>query len=262
MRRKRTVGIMVGIAVVAIAVTAWRSPLEQESVRVVRAAEAWAAANAAVLPKSFEDYSALSEPQRKAAYRKLAWPERQALWRSHLESFVLAPDELTSAQLRARKGLSSQLDAERVAFVRGWLDGVVPTAYVPNLTAEQRESIVAPFCEAAKTRLSRDQRVRILGIVGPADTAWASLLRSEATIRANRAARASFLDIEPLEGALRGVLAKAGLVATTYCTCTIGSSCSCGVGSGTYCANNACVKQWGCGCGWVFDCTGFQCWEE
>lgn len=117
----------------------------------------WVAENTDRLPTSLDEFSEYSLTYRKAIYRELSTPERETLWRAHIDQ-VLSNVALTVDQ---------RLFLQRVKGLLGTHLETGPTPELEQLTAE------------AKAVLGMELGALALGTLGPAPEREVDALLSE-----------------------------------------------------------------------------------
>lgn len=260
---KRLVAVAATVAVSAALVTAATRPeTPSESARIVGEARAWVKANATRLPYEYEALAKLSQPYRAAILTALPADHRTELWKRHLDSFLLPPEQLNATQRETARRLGHTLDPRQRALVQLMRDSVVPKAFDPALTLEQRQAIVTPTCIAGKALLGRQLGFAIVGMVGPLDTAYTAIVAREAKARSVK--QASIFEFDLLVRVVRSGLGRTGLVkraSVPGCSCHVASFCDCP--GGYWCVGGGCeMIPEGCGCFGNYSCNGDSCDKE
>lgn len=243
------VSALTALVIVTIAAARPAAPTRTELME--RDASRWVDTHRKGLPTTYDEYSALSLPVRKNIYRVISWGDRQRLWQQHIEAFLLPENQLSPAQRETVRRLPHPLTATQKAWLRTHLDSVVSRAYDARLTQPQREAIGRRDCKQSKQVLG-DLAFQVIGNLGPLDTAYVSLVKSEV-----QAHQASIVNFEHVRNWVRTNLATFGVVKIGNCECNTDSFCSCSLAGS--CAGGDCSHWVGCGCDWMYTCDGTRC---
>lgn len=260
MRHSTMIAAVASVLAAITSLAAWRPVPHRESDNVRLAAQAWVAGNRTALPTSFEAFANQSTPIRRAAYAVLAWPQREALWRTHLQSFLLPVAVLSPAQRRTASEVGALSPRQRT-WIQLLHDSVVPQAFAPDLTIDQRQAIAASACRSTEALLGREKS-RILGRIGPIDSAWQNLLmkESQAARRFSGPETASLIpNFWAIKRFVDGRLASFGWKrGAVNCDCHVSSACDCP--GGQYCVNSgSSIIPGACGCLNLYVCDGKDC---
>ena len=247
---------LVGIFFAGLTISALRPEAPTRSQQLRGEAVNWAKSRSESAVTDFDSYSRLPMPHRRALYFQLSWPVREELWRRHIQSFLIPPEQLTPTQKTMVQALGQPLTPREAQFVELWRDSVVERAYKPALTDEQRRAIAGPLCAKAGAILGPERSRLIFGQIGPIDSSYTNLLRADAAARINEA---SLLNSAAARNHWRRGLARVGLYRpNVLCWCHVSSLCDCGPDA--FCVNSNCeTRPAGCGCGGFFVCDGTQC---
>jgi len=227
-------------------------PLDTRSKEIMDGTK-WVAANVGHLPTTLDELSALPPGYRTVVetHPTVSVDQREAFWRSQLESFVKPEAELTPIQRKIRASLEKPLNAAQLAFIRMTLDSL-HNGIGSGADSAQRKAFARKVCADTKKLFSRAQGSRIFAALGPIPP----------TTR--RIKEASLID-----GFSTSVLAltvRLGLRMRPpgYCVCNVDAWCDCPGAS-------ACVydqpqgicetRLTGCGCFHLSDCNGSLCYE-
>lgn len=198
----------------------------------VAAIEAWATRNATGFPRAYDQVAALPVQYQKALLGVLPPDVVADLWRTHLER-IIATDNLSVEQqaylLKVRQQLTPDAFAEATATER-----------FKTLCNEGRD-VLGPERAAYFTRLDRGRFALAIGPLG----AWPIMIDAGYRLQQSRPYRAVAEAIVPALRARQGA-----------CECTPDSWCNCDFCFGTFNCQSCCWTPSGCGCFWIYACTG------
>lgn len=163
---KRLAAVLPALGVLALVGIAATSPFPRESAAAEQAAaREWVAQNAGRLPTTYEGIAALPLTYRKAIMVSLTDSQREAVWRSHLESFVKPRQELTPAQLRVRDSLGITVSEAQWSFIWETLESL-RTGIGEGTTSEAKQAYAARVCKKAKLLFPELAAFRVVAAIG------------------------------------------------------------------------------------------------
>lgn len=243
--RRRMAAIMPALSGMALVAMAATSPFPNARAAAEQAAaREWVARNADHLPKTFEEIAGYPVTYRKAIVVRLTDSESEALWRTHLESFVRNRQDLSPMQLRVREALGvATLNEEQLSFLKETLESL-HAGIGEGTTTETKKAYALEVCKRAKALFPKSVAFRITGVVGAADPMRKAV------------GKASLVG---LTDAIRGATVKLGLrqAPVEDCGCNSDSTCSCP--NDEECLGGCKPTTVGCGCFGVFGCDGGGC---
>ncbi len=250
--------LMIGTAALGYA---YKPPTSRERATI------WLAENAINRPTEYAGIASQPIQWRRPLFGLLTSREKMALWKAHLESFVLPDAALTAVQLGVRTKLNATLSAKQVAQVQAVI-AQLPELFSATKSLVERQTLLHEVCALNKSMFTRRETIAIFGLIGELDDTpigdWPANQPQPAASQTN-VQTASVLPGAAFVGLLRIGLATMG-IGPTACNCNSGSWCSCWGGdcNGSNGEPGSCRVTSGdqedgdpgCGCLWIDGCDG------
>ncbi len=220
--------------VLAVGIAAVLGPLGATIAAVVDSrpvsvrAKDWVVAHSSSLPSTIEAIQQYPIAYRRAIFSALTPAVRSALWRQQLTHFLQ----------------TAMLTVEQRAFVEKFIQLADEKAY------SQVSATTGPLTNVCRdiARLFPEEQRSVFGVLGSTTDVNEGLISEAGWIRLTERFRQSYI----VQAAGKSVGRQ-----VPWCTCNVGPyNCSCGSCGVPQAGCD--TTDWGCGCGWLYQCNG-QC---
>lgn len=236
---------------------AYRPPSAEQTVTE------WLAVKSNVRPTTLTSIVEQPTYLQRAFIRRMTATEKAAMWREHLNAFVLPVVELNEAQRLTRAAIPAPLTDVQVAHIKKAI-ATIDQLFDEKVDLATRQKIADSLCGDSTAGFTLGQKRALFASITPVDSAEvnaANTFKREAA-KPKTIAAGIFVPTGQLMGLMKiGAARLAGkpVLPTAECNCQLGSGCNVCVKPCVSCANpNNYVD---CGCFMMHACSGF-CGDE